>query len=42
VLTTYDFRTALLYAAMAVASAMALSFFFLISLLEWVVVRWER
>ncbi|MGH2376064.1 MAG: ABC transporter permease [bacterium] len=42
VLTTYDFRTALLYSAMAVASAMALSFFFLISALEWLVVRWER
>ena len=42
VLTTYDFRTALLYSAMAVASAMALSFFFLISVLEWAVVRWER
>jgi len=27
---------------MAVASAMALSFFFLISVLEWAVVRWER
>jgi NitT/TauT family transport system permease protein len=42
VLTTYDFRTALLYASMAVASALALSFFFLISVLEWLLVRWER
>jgi NitT/TauT family transport system permease protein len=42
VLTTYDFRTALLYAAMVVTSAVALAFFFLVSLLEWTLVRWER
>ena len=42
VLTTYDFRTALLYAAMVVTSAIALAFFFLVSLVEWLVVRWER
>ena len=42
VLTTYDFRTALLYAAMVVTSAIALAFFFLVSLVEWVLVRWER
>jgi len=42
VLTTYDFRTALLYAAMAVTSAVALAFFFLVSVLEWLLVRWER
>jgi len=42
VLTTYDFRTALLYAAMAVTSAVALAFFFLVSILEWSIVRWER
>jgi NitT/TauT family transport system permease protein len=42
VLTTYDFRTALLYAAMVVTSAIALAFFFLVSGLEWALVRWER
>jgi NitT/TauT family transport system permease protein len=42
VLTTYDFRTALLYAAMAVTSAVALAFFFLVSVLEWLLIRWER
>ena len=42
VLTTYDFRTALLYAAMVVTSAIALAFFFLVSLAEWLLVRWER
>jgi len=42
VLTTYDFRTALLYAAMVVTSAIALAFFFLVSILEWLLVRWER
>jgi NitT/TauT family transport system permease protein len=42
VLTTYDFRTALLYAAMVVTSAIALGFFFLVSILEWLLVRWER
>ena len=42
VLTTYDFRTALLYAAMVVTSAIALAFFFLVSLLEWRLVRWDR
>lgn len=42
VLTTYDFRTALLYSAMALASALALAFFLLISIFEWVVVRWQR
>jgi len=42
VLTTYDFRTALLYAAMVVTSAIALAFFFLVSVLEWLLVRWER
>ncbi len=42
VLTTYDFRTALLYSAMAVTSAIALTFFFLVSVLEWLLVRWER
>ncbi len=42
VLTTYDFRTALLYAAMAVTSVVALAFFFLVSVLEWLLVRWER
>lgn len=42
VLTTYDFRTALLYSAMVVTSAIALTFFFLVSVLEWVLVRWER
>jgi NitT/TauT family transport system permease protein len=42
VLTTYDFRTALLYAAMVVTSAIALAFFFLVSILEWSLVRWER
>ena len=42
VLTTYDFRTALLYAAMVVTSAIALLFFFLVSILEWLLVRWER
>ena len=42
VLTTYDFRTALLYAAMVVTSAIALAFFFLVSFVEWVLVRWER
>lgn len=42
VLTTYDFRTALLYAAMVVTSLVALAFFFLVSVLEWALVRWER
>jgi NitT/TauT family transport system permease protein len=42
VLTTFDFRTALLYASMVIASAIALAFFLLISILEWAVVRWER
>jgi NitT/TauT family transport system permease protein len=42
VLTTYDFRTALLYAAMVVASAVALAFFFLVSIVESLLVRWER
>jgi NitT/TauT family transport system permease protein len=42
VLTTYDFRTALLYAAMVLASAIALAFFLLISILEWALVRWQR
>lgn len=42
VLTTYDFRTALLYASMVVASALALSLFSLVSILEWAVVRWKR
>lgn len=42
VLTTYDFRTSLLYATMAVASGIALAFFFLIAVLEWLLVRWER
>lgn len=42
VLTTYDFRTALLYAAMVVTSAVALAFFFLVSILESLLVRWER
>ena len=42
VLTTYDFRTALLYAAMVMTSAIALAFFFLVSILEWALVRWER
>ncbi len=42
VLTTYDFRTALLYASMVVASALALSLFFLVSILEWAVVRWKQ
>jgi len=42
VLTTYDFRTALLYAAMVVTSAIALAFFFLVTLVEWMLVRWER
>ena len=42
VLTTYDFRTALLYAAMVVTSAIALTFFFLVSVLEWLLVRGER
>jgi NitT/TauT family transport system permease protein len=42
VLTTYDFRTALLYAAMVVTSAIALAFFFLVSVVEWLLVRWER
>jgi NitT/TauT family transport system permease protein len=42
VLTTYDFRTALLYAAMAVTSAIALAFFFMVSILESLLVRWER
>ena len=42
VLTTYDFRTALLYAAMVVTSAIALAFFFLVSFVEWLLVRWER
>jgi len=42
VLTTYDFRTALLYAAMVVTSAIALAFFVLVSILEWLLVRWER
>ncbi len=42
VLTTFDFRTALLYAAMATASAMALTFFFLIRVSERWLVRWER
>jgi NitT/TauT family transport system permease protein len=42
VLMTYDFRTALLYAAMVVTSAIALGFFFLVSILEWLLVRWER
>jgi NitT/TauT family transport system permease protein len=42
VLTTYDFRTALLYAAMVVTSALALLFFFLVSILESLLVRWER
>ena len=41
VLTTYDFRTALLYAAMVVTSAIALAFFFLVSVLEWLLVRWK-
>src|SRR5262249_28786796 len=39
VLTTYDFRTALLYAAMVVTSAIALAFFFMVSTLEWLLVR---
>jgi NitT/TauT family transport system permease protein len=42
VLTTYDFRTALLYAAMVVTSAIALAFFFLVSVVEWLLVRWQR
>lgn len=42
VLTTYDFRTALLYSAMVVTSGIALTFFFLVSVLEWALVRWER
>ena len=42
VLTTYDFRTALLYAAMVVTSAIALAFFFLVSVVEWMTVRWQR
>jgi NitT/TauT family transport system permease protein len=42
VLTTYDFRTPLLYAAMAVTSAIALAFFFLVSIVEWAIVKWER
>ncbi len=42
VLTTYDFRTALLYAAMVVTSAIALAFFFLVSVVEWMMVRWQR
>ncbi|MGH2426389.1 MAG: ABC transporter permease [bacterium] len=42
VLTTYDFRTALLYAAMALASAIALTFFLFVSVMEWAVVRWQR
>ncbi|HXJ81114.1 MAG TPA: ABC transporter permease [Candidatus Methylomirabilis sp.] len=42
VLTTYDFRTALLYAAMVVTSAIALAFFFVVSMMEWLLVRWER
>lgn len=42
VLTTYDFRTALLYASMVVASALALTLFFLVSILEWTVVRWKQ
>lgn len=42
VLTTFDFRTALLYSAMVLASAIALAFFLFISILEWAVVRWER
>jgi NitT/TauT family transport system permease protein len=42
VLTTYDFRTALLYAAMVVTSAIALAFFFLVSVVESLLVRWER
>jgi NitT/TauT family transport system permease protein len=42
VLTTYDFRTALLYAAMVVTSAIALAFFFLVSVAEWLTVRWQR
>jgi len=42
VLTTYDFRTALLYAAMVVTSAIALALFFMVSTLEWLLVRWER
>jgi len=42
VLTTFDFRTALLYSAMVLASGIALAFFLFISILEWAVVRWER
>lgn len=42
VLTTFDFRTSLLYASMVIASAIALAFFLLIAILEWAVVRWER
>jgi NitT/TauT family transport system permease protein len=42
VLTTYDFRTALLYSAMVVTSAIALAFFFLVSILESLLIRWER
>ena len=42
VLTTYDFRTALLYSAMVVTSAIALAFFVVVSILEWLLVRWER
>ncbi len=42
VLTTYDFRTALLYSAMVVTSAIALAFFFLVSMLESLLIRWER
>ena len=39
---TYDYRTPLLYATMAVASALALALFGLISLLEIYVVPWRR
>ncbi|HET7265322.1 MAG TPA: ABC transporter permease [bacterium] len=39
---TYDYRTPLLYATMAVASALALALFGLISLLEHYLVPWRR
>jgi NitT/TauT family transport system permease protein len=38
---TYQFRTPLLYATMAVASLMALVFFGIVVVLEHVIVRWE-
>jgi NitT/TauT family transport system permease protein len=38
---TYQFRTPLLYATMAVASLMALIFFGIVVVLEHVIVRWE-